>query len=258
MARGEAGAAPGTGAGTPPGPALGAPPETVPGAPPGRGTLTERVTTRRKPAARSAGRDAAIIRRGLKPIVWAGALTPLAILAIRALRDDLTANPIELITNWTGYTTLVLLMVTLTITPLRRVTRWNPLVRLRRPIGLFAFFYASLHFLTYIVLDQFFWWEGIVDDVMERPYITVGFTAFLLLIPLAITSTRGWIRRLGKRWQKIHRLVYATAALGVLHFFWKVKADTRQPLLFAAILTLLLLARLVPALLAAARRPPAS
>lgn len=211
-------------------------------------------TPRQRPAA---NRNAAIVRWGLKPLVWAGSLTPLAILGGRALNDDLTANPIELLTNWTGFTTLVLLMVTLAITPLRRITGWNPLIKLRRPIGLFAFFYATLHFLVYLVLDQFFWWEGIVGDVLDRPYITVGFTAFLLLIPLAFTSTRASIRRLGKRWQTLHRLVYFTAGLGVLHFYWKVKADTREPLIFAAILATLLLARLIPTLLAS-RRPLSS
>lgn len=197
---------------------------------------------------RAAGRNATFVRRLLKPAIWVGALMPVSILGVRALRDDLTANPIELLTNWTGYTTLVLLMATLAVTPIRRLSGWNPIVRSRRLLGLFAFFYATLHFLVYVVLDQFFWWEGIVDDVLERPYITVGFTAFLLLLPLAITSTRGWIRRLGRRWQKLHRLVYLTAALGVLHYFWKVKADTRQPLIFAAALALLLLARALPAL----------
>lgn len=198
--------------------------------------------------ARSAAGDARIIRRVLKPLVWAGALTPAGILGVRALRDDLTANPIELLTNWTGYTTLVLLMATLAITPLRRLTGWNAWVKLRRLVGLFAFFYATLHFLVYVVLDQFFWWEGIVDDVVKRPYITVGFTAFVLLVPLAVTSTRGWIRRLGRRWQTLHRLIYPVGALGVLHYYWKVKADTREPLVFAAILVVLLLARLIPAM----------
>ncbi len=218
----------------------------------------DRMASQKTPRRRSAAtRNAAIVRWGLKPLVWAGSLTPLAILGVRALNDDLTANPIELLTNWTGFTTLVLLMATLAITPLRRITGWNPLIKLRRPVGLFAFFYATLHFLVYLVLDQFFWWEGIVGDVMDRPYITVGFTAFLLLIPLAFTSTRASIRRLGKRWQTLHRLVYITAGLGVLHFYWKVKADTRQPLIFAAILAALLLARLIPALLTS-RRPRTS
>ncbi|MGD8276639.1 MAG: protein-methionine-sulfoxide reductase heme-binding subunit MsrQ [Gemmatimonadota bacterium] len=217
---------------------------------------TSRALTPRPPRRSAANRNATIVRWILKPLVWAGALTPLAILGVRALNDDLTANPIELLTNWTGFTTLTLLMVTLAITPLRRLTGWNPLIKLRRPIGLFAFFYATLHFLVYLVLDQFFWWEGILGDIMDRPYITVGFAGFLLLIPLAFTSTRGWIRRLGKRWQMLHRAVYLVGGLGVLHFYWKVKADTRQPLIFAAILATLLLARLIPSFLA--RRPRSS
>lgn len=184
------------------------------------------------------------IRWFVKPAIWAGALTPLAILIVRALRDDLTANPIELLTNWTGFTTLTLLMCTLAVTPIRRLTGWNSIIKVRRLLGLFAFFYAVLHFSIYIVLDWFFAWEFIVDDIKERPYITAGFTAFILLIPLALTSTRGAIRRLGKRWQLIHRLVYISASLGVLHYYWKVKADTRLPLLFASILFLLFTIRL--------------
>jgi len=185
------------------------------------------------------------VRWGIKPVVWAGSLTPLGILVYRGFHNDLTANPIEMITNWTGFTALTLLMITLAVTPFRRLTGWNEVIRLRRLIGLFAFFYVCLHFLIYIVLDQTFSWTSIAEDIVKRPYITVGFTAFLLLLPLAMTSTRGWIRRLGKRWQKLHRLVYVAGTLGVLHFFWKVKLDTRQPLVFAAILATLLLIRLV-------------
>jgi sulfoxide reductase heme-binding subunit YedZ len=156
----------------------------------------------------------------------------------------LGANPIEKITHWTGYTALVLLMLTLAVTPFRRLTGWNEVIRIRRLIGLFAFFYAALHFLIYVVLDQFFSLAAIGEDILERPYITVGFIAFVLLIPLAATSTKKAIRRLGKRWQTLHRLVYISAALGVLHFFWKVKADTREPLIFAGILATLLVLRL--------------
>lgn len=196
------------------------------------------------------------IRWVIKPVVWAGCLVPAGILAVQALRDDLTANPIEHITLWTGYTALVLLMVTLAVTPIRRITGWNRVVQLRRLIGLFAFFYVVLHFLTYIVLDQFFAFDFIIEDIVERPYITVGFLAFVLLIPLASTSTRGWIRRLGRRWQYLHRAIYVSAALGVVHFYWKVKADTREPLIFAAILGGLLLLRLKPVRRLAARRSP--
>ncbi|HUF67300.1 MAG TPA: protein-methionine-sulfoxide reductase heme-binding subunit MsrQ [Longimicrobiales bacterium] len=179
----------------------------------------------------------------IKPIVWIGCLVPAGILGMRALRGDLTANPLELLTNWTGYTTLVLVMVTLAVTPVRRLTGWNGVIRLRRLIGLFAFFYACIHFSIYIGLDIFFDWGRIIEDILLRPYITVGFTAFVLLIPLALTSTKGWIRRLGKRWQKLHRLIYAVGALGVLHYYWKVKADTREPLVFAAIFVVLMLLR---------------
>lgn len=189
-------------------------------------------------------KSAELVRRVVKPVVWVGCLTPLAILVVRTIRGDLTANPIELLTNWTGYTTLTLLTITLAVTPIRRLTGWNAVVRLRRLLGLFAFFYACIHFLIFIVLDMFFDWSLIIEDVLERPYITAGFTAFLLLIPLAVTSTRGWIRRLGRRWQRLHRLVYVAAGLGVLHFFWKVKADTRHPLVFAVIVAALLVLRL--------------
>jgi sulfoxide reductase heme-binding subunit YedZ len=179
----------------------------------------------------------------IKPIVWIGCLVPAGILGVRAVRGDLTANPLELLTNWTGYTTLVLVMVTLAVTPVRRLTGWNGVIRLRRLIGLFAFFYACIHFSIYIGLDIYFDWGRIIEDILLRPYITVGFTAFVLLIPLALTSTKGWIRRLGKRWQKLHRLIYAVGALGVLHYYWKVKADTREPLVFAAIFVVLMLLR---------------
>lgn len=180
----------------------------------------------------------------IKTAIWIAALAPAAWLGARAYAGDLGANPIEEITHQTGWWALVLLMVTLTITPLRRLTGWHRIVRFRRLIGLFAFFYGTLHFLTYLVLDQFFAWGYIVEDIMERPFITVGFAAWLILLALACTSTTGWIRRLGKNWQRLHRLVYAAAALGSLHFLWKVKADTREPLVFLAILAVLLSLRL--------------
>jgi methionine sulfoxide reductase heme-binding subunit len=137
-------------------------------------------------------------------------------------------------------------MVTLAITPLRRVTGWHPLMGLRRLLGLFAFFYATLHFLTYITLDRFLEFGEIGADIVKRPFITVGFAAYLLLVPLAVTSTRGWIRRLGRRWAALHRLAYLSAALAVLHFYWKraAKADVGEPLTFAAVLAVLLAARL--------------
>jgi methionine sulfoxide reductase heme-binding subunit len=127
----------------------------------------------------------------------------------------------------------------------RRVTGWHRIIRFRRMIGLFAFFYATLHFLIYVVIDQFFDWETIVEDVTKRPFITAGFAAFVLLVPLAVTSTQGWIRRLGRRWQQLHRLIYAAATLAVVHFIWKVKSDLRDPLWYASILGLLLGFRIV-------------
>lgn len=164
-----------------------------------------------------------------------------SLLAILHLQPDLGANPIEKITHTTGDWILIFLCVTLAITPLRRILSQPWLIKFRRMFGLFAFFYACLHFLTYIWLDQFFSWSSIVKDVAKRPFITAGFTGFVLLIPLAITSTAGWIRRLGgKRWQKLHRLIYVSAVAGVVHYYWLVKSDIRLPLMYAAIVTLLL------------------
>lgn len=180
----------------------------------------------------------------LKTVVWIGGLAPLAWLLIRFLTDDLGANPIEEITHRTGDWSLRILLAALAVTPIRRVTGWNEVIKVRRLVGLFAFFWVCLHFLTYIVLDQFFGWSYIVEDVMERPYITAGFTAFVLLIPLAVTSTKGWIRRLGKRWTRLHKLVYVVGILGVVHYLWITRADDRAPLIYGAILLILLLARL--------------
>ncbi len=139
-----------------------------------------------------------------------------------------------------GRWTLVFLLATMAVTPLRRLAKWNQVVKVRRLLGLFAFFHASVHFLAYAGLDQSFALAYILEDVLERRYITAGFASLVLLIPLAVTSTKGWIRRLGKRWRRLHRLAYAAAVLGVLHFFWKVKADTFWPLLSALLLAALL------------------
>ena len=159
----------------------------------------------------------------------------------RAQPFNLGANPIEFITRNLGEWTLIFLMITLAVTPLRRLSGWQWLIKLRRMLGLFAFFYAALHFVTYIWLDQFFDLQDIVKDVIKRPFITVGFAAFLCLIPLAATSTNAMVKRLGgKRWQSLHRLVYAIGILGVVHYWWLVKKDIREPLLYAAILSLLL------------------
>jgi sulfoxide reductase heme-binding subunit YedZ len=153
----------------------------------------------------------------------------------------LGANPIDALTDTTGIWALRLVLATLAITPLRRLTGWNVLIRFRRMLGLFAFFYALLHFLTWLVLDQFFAWDLILADIAKRPYITVGFTGFVLMIPLAITSTAGWIRRLGGRWwNRLHRLVYATGVAGVVHFLWLVKVVEAEQITYAVILAVLL------------------
>lgn len=159
------------------------------------------------------------------------------------MRDRLGANPIEEVLHRLGWWGLVFLTISLAISPVRRLTGWNRLIRYRRFVGLCAFAYVTAHFLAYIVLDQFFAWSYIIEDIVERPFIMSGFAAWLLLIPLAITSTKGWIRRLGKRWAKLHRLAYVAGLLGVLHYYWKVKADTREPLVFALVLLVLLLLR---------------
>ncbi|MBM3819566.1 MAG: sulfoxide reductase heme-binding subunit YedZ [Acidimicrobiia bacterium] len=156
-----------------------------------------------------------------------------------AFSGNLTANPIDYITDTTGLTALSLLVITLTITPLRRLTGWNELIRLRRMLGLFAFFYACLHLSTWAVLDWFFDFAAMGEDIVERPWVTIGMATFLLLLPLAATSTAGMIRRLGKRWQALHRLAYVAAITAVIHFWWVVKADFREPRLFALALTVL-------------------
>ncbi len=181
-----------------------------------------------------------------QPKLWLFAicLLPLMRLLVLGLGDGLGANPIEFITRSTGTWTLVGLMLTLSVTPLRRLTGRAELIRTRRMLGLFAFFYACLHFVTYIWLDQFFDPAAIVKDIIKRPFVTVGFTAFVLLVPLALTSTHAMMRRLGRRWQQLHRLVYAIAILGVIHYLWLVKKDLTDPLIYAGVLTLLLVLRL--------------
>lgn len=180
-----------------------------------------------------------------KAIVFALCLIPLAQLIHGVVTDSLGANPIEAVTRALGDWTLRLLLITLAVTPLRRFTGLNWLLRLRRMLGLFTFFYASLHMLSYVWLDQFFAWKFILKDIVKRPFITVGFAAFVLLVPLAATSTNAMMKRLGRNWQRLHRAVYAIALFGVLHFWWLVKADTREPALYAGILAVLLGLRLV-------------
>lgn len=177
----------------------------------------------------------------IKPLVIILCLIPLAFLVFDALTNNLGANPIEKITRRSGDWALRMLLITLAVTPMRILLQQPWLLRLRRMLGLFAFFYACLHITSYVVLDQFFAWDDIVKDIIKRPFITVGFIAFILLIPLALTSTNNMIKRLGAvRWQRLHKLVYLIACLGVLHYFWMVKADLRSPLIHATILAMLL------------------
>jgi methionine sulfoxide reductase heme-binding subunit len=184
------------------------------------------------------------LSRPPRPVVFLLCLVPAALIGLDALRGRLGADPIRAIQLRTGWWALAFLLIALAVTPVRRVTRWNGIGTYRRMVGLFAFTYAALHFLNYVVLDQFFAWRFIVEDVAKRRWITVGFTSFLLLIPLAVTSTSGWTRRLGKRWVKLHRLAYVAAAGGVLHFLWLVKKDVREPALFGLVLVALLALRL--------------
>lgn len=193
----------------------------------------------------------------MKLLVFAAALVPFAHLVWRALNGDLTADPLVEITNVTGIWTLRFVVITLAITPIRRIAGWHPLIRYRRMLGLFAFFYGTLHFLIYLVADRFasldfpdgfVAWSTVVNlmasiwqDVAKRPFITVGFIAFVSMVPLALTSTAGSIRRLGGRnWQRLHRLIYVTGIAGATHYWWRVKADTLHPIIYAAIVALLL------------------
>jgi len=184
------------------------------------------------------------VNRNYKPLLFLICLIPLARLIYLGFTGGLGANPIEFITRSTGTWTLTGLMITLAVTPLRRLTGYNALVRYRRMLGVFTFFYASLHFTTYIWLDQFFNLTHVLKDIYKRPFITVGFAAFVLLIPLAVTSTNAMMRRLGKRWQQLHRLVYLIGGLGVLHYLWLVKKDLTQPLIYSGVLLVLLTLRL--------------
>ncbi len=175
-----------------------------------------------------------------KPLLFIACLIPLGRLIWLAFNDGLGANPIEFVTRSTGTWTLVFLLITLSITPLRRLTGYNALIRVRRMLGLFVFFYVCLHFTTYIWWDQFFDLAEIVKDIKKRLFITVGFACFVLLLPLALTSTNAMMRRLGRRWQQLHRLVYLVGIGGVVHYWWLVKKDITQPALYALVLALLL------------------
>lgn len=183
--------------------------------------------------------------RRVKPWVFAACLIPLGMLVWRAFTGDLSANPIEFITHRTGDWTLRFLLIALAVTPARRLFGWSWAAGFRRMFGLFAFFYALLHFSTYLVLDFFFAFDLILDDIVERRYVTAGFAGFVLLVPLAVTSTNAMIRRLGgERWRRLHRLAYVAAVAGVVHYLWLVRIDIRPPLAYAAVLALLLGVRL--------------
>ena len=199
-----------------------------------------------------------LVRR-TKPAVFLLCLAPALVLTWDAFTGGLGVNPVEDITHRTGDWTLRFVLVTLAVTPIRWLSGWNAVIRYRRMVGLFAFFYATLHFSTYVVFDHFFDIVSITEDVIERKYVTAGFLGFVLLVPLAVTSTQRWIRRLGKRWTALHRLIYVTAIAGVVHFLWLVKLETGEPLIYAAVLAVLFGARLIRRYAAkpAARRAPA-
>ena len=205
--------------------------------------------------------QSSILRFTVKPLVFVASLGPVAWLVWAALTGNLSPNPLSDLTNETGVWTLRFVCITLAITPLRRLTGWNAAIRFRRMTGLFAFFYGTLHFLTYVIADRFAgldFPDGIValstlrnlvksvgEDIYKRPFITVGFTAWSSMVPLALTSTAGWIRRLGgRRWNRLHRLVYLTGAAGVLHYWWLVKSDVRRPLTYGVVVGVLLAFRL--------------
>ena len=180
-----------------------------------------------------------------KVLVFLACLTPFLWLVTRTLTGRLGINPVEDLELTTGIWALRLLVATLLVTPLRRVSGWNRIIQYRRMLGLFTFFYASIHFTIYIALDQFFAFGFIVKDVVKRPFITMGFTAFVLMIPLAITSTKGWIRRLGRRWQVLHRLIYVSSVCAAIHYLWKVKVMIGSPVYYAAVIAFLLAFRLI-------------
>jgi methionine sulfoxide reductase heme-binding subunit len=192
---------------------------------------------------------AAIVTRVVKPLLYLSAALPLAWLLFALLTGRVMGDQVKFMQHVTGDTVLTCLMLTLSITPLRRLTGWNEIIRIRRLIGLTAFWYACLHLTTYLVFDQELSLSEIMADIEKHPWVLVGFTAFLCLVPLAITSTNGWVRRLGgKRWQRLHRLVYVAAAAGVLHYLWLVKKDIRYPLLYGLVLLVLLGSRVVLAM----------
>jgi methionine sulfoxide reductase heme-binding subunit len=197
--------------------------------------------------------------RWIKIPIFAVCLVPLLWLAWKGFHQDLGANPIEFITHSTGDWTLRFLLISLAITPLRKLLRSPELIRFRRMLGLFAFFYGFLHLSTYLWLDKFFDWRDIWKDIGKRPFVTIGFLGFVLLIPLAVTSTAGWIRRLGgKNWQRLHRLVYVSICAGVLHYYWLVKSNVRMPVFYGMLAAVLLGYRLIAARASASPQMPRS
>jgi sulfoxide reductase heme-binding subunit YedZ len=197
------------------------------------GRTTDRLVTR-----------AAIVTRVVKPLLYVTAVLPFAWIVFALATDRVNGDQVKFIQHTTGLTVLVSLFITLAVTPLRRLTGWNEVIRARRLIGLTAFWYALLHFLTYVVFDQSLSVAEITEDVAKHPWVLVGFSSLLMLVPLAVTSTNGWIRRLGgKQWRRLHSLIYPVAVGGVLHFLWLVKKDVRTPLYFAVVLAVLLTLR---------------
>jgi methionine sulfoxide reductase heme-binding subunit len=180
----------------------------------------------------------------VKPPLFFICMVPFIILVIGAINDDLGTNPVETLTHETGLWALRFLMITLAVTPLRRLTKQHWLIKLRRMLGLFVFFYATLHVITYLWLDQFFDWAEILKDIPKRPFITIGFVSYMLLLPLALTSSNAMQRRLKKRWVTLHQLVYVIPVLVVVHFIWSLKADYSEPLLYLTIFVMLLMMRL--------------
>ena len=201
---------------------------------------------RRATAANVLARLEPTVRRWIRPVLWLLVVVPLVWLVVRLLLSELGANPIEALEHETGAWTLRLLAASLAVTPLITFTRWGWLIAQRRFLGLATFTYASIHLLVYIGVDQFFNVDDIVEDVLEHLYVTVGMAAFLMLLPLAITSTKGWIRRLGgTRWNQLHRLVYGAAVAGCVHYLWAVKKDLTEPLIYAAVFAVLFALRFV-------------
>ncbi len=204
------------------------------------------ATTISPPKPRSSAHPLINSSKLTKSLVFAACLIPLGLLAYKGFTDNLGANPIEVITRSTGLWTLIFLLITLSITPLRKLANVPSLIKFRRMLGLFAFFYGFLHLMTFVWLDKFFDFHEMINDVYKRPFITAGFTAFMLMVPLAITSTRKMIQRLGgKRWNTLHKLIYFSAAAGVIHFYWLVKKDITEPVQYAAVLFALLSYRAV-------------